>query len=145
MPPALSVLSHLRWDFVYQRPQQLMERIAEHCRVFYVEEPEFNPGRTEMTVREANRNVFVCRPQTSCARPGFQDEQLPEIAGQLKALVKRHQLSDYGVWFYTPMALPLLDAMQPEVVVYDCMDELSAFRGAPAKLLEREQALFGRA
>jgi UDP-galactopyranose mutase len=145
MPPALIVLSHLRWDFVYQRPQHLMERIAAHSKVFFVEEPELRPGRAEMTVREVASNIFVCRPQTSCTTPGFVDPQLPEVAVQLKSLLQRFQLRDYGVWFYTPMALPLLDAMQPAVVVYDCMDELSAFRNADPKLLAREQALFGRA
>jgi hypothetical protein len=145
MPPALIVFSHLRWDFVFQRPQHLMQRLARHCRVFFIEEPAHSPGRTEMIVREAASNVLVCTPQTSCTKPGFSDEQLPEVATQLQALLQRYELRDYGVWFYTPMPLPLLESLNPRVVVYDCMDELSAFRNAPAQLLAREQALFGKA
>jgi protoporphyrinogen oxidase/glycosyltransferase involved in cell wall biosynthesis len=145
MPPVLIVFSHLRWDFVFQRPQHLMQRLARDCRIFFVEEPVHSPGRTEMAVREAAGNVVVCQPQTSCAAPGFTDEQLPQVATQLQALLQRYELRDYGAWFYTPMAVPLLDSLQPRVVVYDCMDELSAFRNAPAQLLDREQALFAKA
>jgi hypothetical protein len=145
MPPALIVFSHLRWDFVFQRPQHLMQRLGKHCRVFYVEEPAHGPGRTEMTVREVASNVLVCTPQTNCTEPGFSDQELPDVATQLQTLLERYELRDYGVWFYTPMALPLLESLQPRVVVYDCMDELSAFRNAPAQLLAREQALFAKA
>ena len=35
----LIVFSHLRWDFVYQRPQHLMSRLARHYRIFFIEEP----------------------------------------------------------------------------------------------------------
>jgi protoporphyrinogen oxidase/glycosyltransferase involved in cell wall biosynthesis len=145
MPPTLIVLSHLRWDFVFQRPQHLMQRFARHCRVFFVEEPELRAGSPEMHVRGVGRSLFVCRPQTTHRSAGFTDEQLPEVARQLERLIRDREIRDYGVWLYTPMALPLLDGLQPKVVVYDCMDELAAFRGAPQQMLERERALFGRA
>ncbi len=49
------------------------------------------------------------------------------------------------VWMYTPMAMPLLDALDPDLLIYDCMDELSAFMNPPAGLLEHERALLQRA
>ena len=38
--PDILCLSHLRWDFVFQRPQHFLTRFAKHQRVFYVEEPD---------------------------------------------------------------------------------------------------------
>jgi protoporphyrinogen oxidase/glycosyltransferase involved in cell wall biosynthesis len=145
MPPSLIVFSHLRWDFVFQRPQHLMQRLARQCRVFFVEEPESGSGPPEMKVRKIASNLYVCRPQTGARSAGFCDEQLPELGRQLQLLVRDFRAPAHGAWFYTPMALPLLDVLHPSVVVYDCMDELSAFRGAPPQMIERERALFDRA
>jgi UDP-galactopyranose mutase len=39
------------------------------------------------------------------------------------------------------MALPLAQHLKPKAVIYDCMDELSAFLGAPPELIERERQL----
>jgi len=81
----------------------------------------------------------VFRPHTPIASPGFNDEQFPILRELLKELLP--QIENYVVWFYTPMALPLAEEMQPMAVVYDCMDELSAFLNAPPQLLERESHL----
>jgi len=43
------------------------------------------------------------------------------------------------------MALDFASEISPDVTIYDCMDELSLFRGAPARLCENEQELFERA
>lgn len=48
-------------------------------------------------------------------------------------------------WYYTPMAMGFAGHLEADLCVYDCMDELSGFRGAPATLLERERRLFERA
>jgi UDP-galactopyranose mutase len=63
----------------------------------------------------------------------------------VEQLTEEEQLEDYLVWFYTPMALPLASALHPAAVIYDCMDELSAFLGAPPQLLQREEQLLQRA
>ena len=42
--PVIIVFSHLRWDFVYQRPQHLLGRLANKCRVIFIEEPIFAEG-----------------------------------------------------------------------------------------------------
>ena len=85
-------------------------------------------------------NVLVCRPQTPSRAPGFHDEQMPYLRELLRDLVEREHLQDYVLWFYTPMAVPLADGSEPQAVIYDCMDELSAFLNAPPQLLERESA-----
>lgn len=138
------VFSHLRWDWVYQRPQHLISRLAAGRRVFFVEEPQHEPGgEARWNFSEPEPDVLVCRPLTPIASPGFSDEQMPVLHCLVRELRERAQLDEYVVWFYTPMALPLLAGLKPAGVVYDCMDELSAFRGAPPALLDREAALYG--
>jgi protoporphyrinogen oxidase/glycosyltransferase involved in cell wall biosynthesis len=132
------VFCHLRWDFVFQRPQQLMSRLAQHYRIVFVEEPVHHEGKSFMRSYTPAPNVTVYQPHTPVQAPGFHDDQLP----LLKTLLA--DLPDIGAapiaWFYTPMALPLLPT-QAGLVVYDCMDELSAFKNPPKQLLQRETAL----
>src|SRR5687767_14063325 len=142
---SLIVFSHLRWNFVYQRPQHLLSRLARHYRIHFFEEPI--PGQTEerLEISEPAANVRVYRPHSTVASPGFHDDQIPTLQRMVTELMKAERSEDYGVWFYSPMALPLMQDLTPLVVIYDCMDELSAFRNAPRQLLQREGALLKRA
>jgi UDP-galactopyranose mutase len=139
---SLLVFSHLRWDFVFQRPQHLMTRLAKSYRVFFFEEPVHDEGPARIDIHEPSPNVHVCRPHTSPAERGFADSQVPILRRLLENLVRTHDLGSPIVWLYTPMALPLLEGLEPAAVVYDCMDELSAFLNAPPVLMQREHALF---
>lgn len=137
--PTIIVFCHLRWDFVYQRPQQLLSRMAQHYKILFIEEPLFHDGESFMEVFEIAPNVTVYRPNTPISAAGFHDDQLPILKPLLAQIVTTddHPI----VWFYTPMALPLLQELQPGLVVYDCMDELSGFKNSPKQLLQRESAL----
>jgi UDP-galactopyranose mutase len=136
-------LSHLRWNFVFQRPQHLMIRCARDRRVFFVEEPLFRPGVTPHLLIEDSDNVRVVVPQLP-AGISYEDA----LAAQrrlLEQLIETERMSSYVLWYYTPMALSFTDRLSPIAVVYDCMDELSAFKGAPALLKAREAELMRRA
>lgn len=139
--PPLMVFSHLRWDFVYQRPQHLLSRMAENRQVFFIEEPVYdNIYEPYMELSSPCCNVTVARPHTKCLSYGFNDEQLPILAELVQELVEREELIDYVVWLYTPMALPLARTLNPRAVVFDVMDELSAFKDAPQELKDLEQS-----
>ena len=141
------VFSHLRWDFVLQRPQHLMGRFAKDHRVIFIEEPvpvEFtkeNENANYWEIRNGADNIFVCRAHTSEATHGFSDPQIAAMQRMMPDLIRRLQIENHAVWFYTPMALPLIEHFTPKAVVYDCMDELSAFLHAPKELIDREQKL----
>ena len=137
------VLSHLRYDFVFQRPQQLMCRLARRHRIVFVEEPVRTDGPSRLRVWQPTVNVQVLEPQTPLAAAGFHDEQLPMLRELLEPEFAR--LDRPVLWFYTPMALPLVADVPARRVVYDCMDELAAFRFAPRQLQQREAALLRRA
>jgi len=140
-PTTLIVFSHLRWGFVYQRPQQLMSRLAAHYKVLFIEEPAYRDGPAgfDHTVIAPHLEVLV--PRTPVHAPGFHDDQLPVLKRLLTELLGARGIDDYVVWFYTPMALPLVAQMRPRAVVYDCMDELASFKDAPRQLRQRETAL----
>src|ERR1041384_8308221 len=53
--PDLVCFSHLRWDFVYQRPQHLLSRCAQGRRVFFFEEPVYDGGPLRLEVKERGR------------------------------------------------------------------------------------------
>ncbi|QJE02275.1 glycosyltransferase family 1 protein [Massilia forsythiae] len=137
--PTLIVFCHLRWDFVFQRPQHLMTRLAEHYNILFVEEPVHHDGEAYLSKTEVAPHITVCRPHTPIHQWGFHDDQLPTLNTLLADLVPAGERP--VVWFYTPMALPLLQNFDPSLVVYDCMDELAAFKNPPKQLLQRESAL----
>lgn len=137
---AIVTFSHLRWDFVYQRPQHLLSRMAGRHRVFFIEEPVPDDA-PRLELLSPAPNVVVCRPHTPARSTGFCDEQLRLIEPLVKRLIDEQDIRQYIAWFYTPMALPLAEGLKPLAVVYDCMDELSGFLNAPPQLLEREAHL----
>jgi protoporphyrinogen oxidase/glycosyltransferase involved in cell wall biosynthesis len=137
--PTLIVFCHLRWDFVFQRPQHLMTRLAEHYQILFVEEPVYDEGQAHLKKTAVAPNITVCQPHTAIHAAGFHDDQIPTLQTLLADLVPESEQP--VVWFYTPMALPLLQGLHPALVVYDCMDELAAFKNAPKQLLQRETAL----
>jgi UDP-galactopyranose mutase len=139
---SIVAFSHLRWNFVYQRPQHLLSRLAAAHPVFFIEEPELDsegPVRWERSTPQPN--VVVLRPRTPIPGPGFTAEQLAALAPLIADLAIELEDRQLVAWLYTPLALPLAQALGPGLVVYDCMDELSLFLGAPPELLSREAAL----
>lgn len=139
----LLCFSHLRWDFVYQRPQHLMSRFAAGQRVFFIEEPIFDAQHASLDIVWRQRNLWQVRPHLPAGETEWMTEA--KLRRLLSELIKTHQIQQYLSWYYTPMAMGFTDQLNPLVTIYDCMDELSAFRGAPPQLLTRESELLGRA
>ena len=138
------VFSHLRWDFVYQRPQHLLSRLAADHNVYFIEEPIYEENASAYwEPSKPTKGVTVYRPHLPVGGPGFNDEQLPLLKRLVRELLASEELEDKGyvIWVYTPMALPLAKSLAPIAVVYDCMDELSAFKSAPPELIDREAEL----
>lgn len=137
----IAAFSHLRWNFVYQRPQHLLSRLAARHPVAFIEEPELDLKGPRWERSTPQPNVTVYRPRTPVRAPGFHPKQLPVLETLIGEL--RTELGDTNLlaWLYTPMALPVARALAPDAVVYDCMDELSLFHGAPPELVSHEADL----
>ena len=138
----LIVFSHLRWDFVFQRPQHLLTRAAKERRVFFIEEP-LQADEIHFKLRRDPSGVTVCVPHFPVDLEPRRVQQL--LQQWVETLVASQGLDNYAVWFYTPMMLPLAEHLKPKAIVYDCMDELSAFKFAPPELIEREAELLRKA
>ncbi|MFN7930745.1 MAG: glycosyltransferase family 1 protein [Blastocatellia bacterium] len=139
--PDLLCLSHLRWDFVYQRPQHLMSRFARERRVFFVEEPIYDSATPRLDITPRDAGLWVVVPHLPT---GLQDA---EVVAWQQALLQdelllAHGVTDYLLWYYTPLALAFTRHLEPLTIIYDCMDELSAFKNAPLALKQYEAELF---
>ncbi len=139
--PTLLVFSHLRWSFVFQRPQHLLSRLSDRWNILFVEEPVHTAGEAFLERREVDEGLTVLVPHTPVAAPGFDDAQHPVIQRLLENHLATHRLAVDVAWVYTPLAQPMVKPLRPVCTVYDCMDELSAFKNAPAQLRQREAAL----
>ncbi|MCA3254390.1 MAG: glycosyltransferase family 1 protein [Alphaproteobacteria bacterium] len=141
--PLLLVLSHLRWDFVFQRPQHLLTRAARDHDVIVFEEPLFDAGAAHLDIGERAGGVRVAQLHLP---EGMPPEAVlaaqRDAVDQLAATAAGRPL---GLWYYTPMALEFSDHLAADLVIFDKMDELSAFKFAPPRLVELEAALFERA
>jgi UDP-galactopyranose mutase len=141
--PDLVCLSHLRWDFVYQRPQHLFSRCAIERRVFFIEEPVYDDGPIHMDVSKREDGLHIVVPHLTHEVVDVARDAV--MQGLMDRLFKDYRIREHILWYYTPMAMSFTRHLNPVAVVYDCMDELSAFKGAPPALRFHEAELFNRA
>src|SRR3990170_7529449 len=139
----LICFSHLRWNFVYQRPQHLLSRFAKHFRVFFIEEPVIHDTTNNLQLTLSEENVWIVVPHLNSKLS--EKESLNTQKDLLNKFFRNMQIESYLFWYYTPMALEISDHFEPELIVYDCMDELSAFKFAPPELKLREEEMFQKA
>ncbi len=147
-PFTLVVLAHLHWDWVWQRPQQLLTRLAQAGHpVLYVMDPWWNDAATtpRLDLEERAANLTLVTPVISPAH-GDNDWGHYRLVGRLVAdLLAQRGVTDAVYWLYTPLALPAVGGKDDALVVFDVMDELSAFKYAPADMIERDRLALGRA
>lgn len=137
--PVLVCFSHLRWDFVFQRPQQVMSRLAERFKIVFWQEPAEGDALRLDRNKLADWDVEVVTPVHG--PDGASDIQLRNLLDGLVAEIGAPTVR----WYYTPMMTGFSQHLEADCVVYDCMDELANFRFAPADLLERETRLLAAA
>ncbi|MCD0486936.1 glycosyltransferase family 1 protein [Pedobacter sp. MC2016-14] len=143
-PKNLICFSHLRWDFVYQRPQHLLSRFAADANVYYVEEPLMDAeSQNFLTLSKRSDTLTIVIPHIIPALTEAQ--QHTGLTALLDQLFTNIDLDDSIFWYYTPMALNFTAKYKPRLLVYDCMDELSAFKFAPPTLIELEKKLMAKA
>ncbi|MEY2398503.1 MAG: UDP-galactopyranose mutase [Actinomycetota bacterium] len=138
----LVVLSHLRWSFVWQRPQHLISRVAAgYDRAWFVEEPEAVTGLAAPTwqVESAGpvSRVWLQVPAYA-AMQGYDAAACKAYAAELPQVLGE-TAGERAVWLYTPMALDVARALAPTLLVYDVMDDLASFRFAPPELVLRQR------
>lgn len=144
LPSTLICFSHLRWNFVYQRPQHLLTRYATLFNVYFVEEPMYDaPGEPYLNFTLQEESLWVITPHLKW---GFSKDENDKVQKQLlDKMLKGRDVSEMIFWYYTPMALSFSRHYTAGLTIYDCMDELSNFKNAPAELKELENLLLEKA
>lgn len=130
----LVVLSHLSWEWVWQRPQHLISRIARGRRTLFVEEPVGGEVSVPtLRVRDAGpvTRVWLELPEALPLGSEFSGAMTPHYTGALQALLHGRERD---VWLYTPATLQIAEALQPRLLAYDVMDDLSSFAHASPEL-----------
>lgn len=146
----LIVHCHLRWDFVWQRPQQIFSRLAQTHRVLFIEDPMPGDAEPGLELSEPFPNVVRVVPRLPAALSST-DAQCAVVLPMLQRALQQHpllagQFAAPVQWFYSPMTAPCFAGkFGAQALVYDCMDELANFRFAPDDIGAREQLLLSRA
>ncbi|MFN8483427.1 MAG: glycosyltransferase [Anaerolineae bacterium] len=156
--PGILVLAHLGWDFVWQRPQHILSRLAQHYPVIYVNEPQVSPtteGQPQLRVVADERNLTAYQPRFPDRADVLNHWREVYVGLARDAMLRHGWLRVEGgretltrpviLWFYTPMPVYALDSLPHDVVVYDVMDQLANFKGAARDLPQREARLLQHA
>jgi hypothetical protein len=118
-----------------------MSRFARNRRVFFLEEPSFEGAEPQTRQKVCPKTgVHVIQPVLPAGTDPTRVNAM--LRQMLNETIQRNSISEFLTWYYTPMAMEFTGDLDPSVVVYDCMDELSAFSGAPRSMLINEEALF---
>ncbi|HZX81602.1 MAG TPA: glycosyltransferase [Lysobacter sp.] len=142
---------HLRWDFVWQRPQQIFSRLARHHRVLFIEDPVIAEGEPRLAIDEPYPNLVRIVPQIPQHLAVNADKDAEIFLPQIKRALREHPLLAGRFerplhWFYSPMPAPgYMGQFNAVGVVYDCMDELANFRFAPPDIADRERFVMSKA
>jgi glycosyltransferase involved in cell wall biosynthesis len=145
------VHSHLRWDFVWQRPQQLLSRLVAHHPILFVEEPAESTSEPSLDVSLTPEGVVRVVPMLPNAGALSVDERCDLVLPLLDRALHDHPLlagrfASPVQWFYSPMTAPRYCGRFGSIgTVYDCMDELASFRFAPDDIAARETFLLSNA
>jgi len=143
------VHSHLGWDWVWQRPQQFHSRLSQRHRILFVESPVARAEITsaQVTLREVADypNIVVLQMAMPAERwndGAWVDKERRRLVESVLSGPLGADFQDPVQWFYDPMAVTAFAGhLTRASIVYDCMDQLSKFRGAPAELVRREREL----
>jgi glycosyltransferase involved in cell wall biosynthesis len=143
LPQHLICFSHLRWDFVFQRPQHLLSRLSDTFNVFFIEEPVFDAQTPHFSLAERDGNITVVVPHLPDGTNNA--DAIAMQRALVNEFLETQDIQQYAAWYYTPMALQFSGHLNPAITIYDCMDELSAFKFAPAELKVLEAELMRKA
>lgn len=138
----LICFAHHRWNFIYHRPQHLMSRFAKCFRVFYIEEPVFNALSDHYEISLTSDKVIIVVPHLQY------DHKRPDVdmrtQGIIDKLFATENISNYLLWYYTPLALRVSNHLNAKFIVYDCVNDLSALKSATPELKQLELELLSK-
>jgi UDP-galactopyranose mutase len=116
-----------------------MTRFTDYMRVYYIEEYVVDNVQIPfLQLNNISENLWVVTPHLS---EDFVKDEVHIIKELIDKLIEKNNITSFISWYYTPMALDYSRHLKPEKIIFDCMDELSAFRFSPPELKLREHEL----
>jgi glycosyltransferase involved in cell wall biosynthesis len=129
--------------------------MAQQQRVFFVEEPVASVEakipylQRQIWQGENDAEVIVIRLVQPVEQAHWIGHGDPLTAATYQRLLREYLQEQHVrhpiLWLYTPMAQHFINALRPKLLVYDVMDQLSAFKGAPADIVDRDREVLERA
>lgn len=132
----LVVFSHLRWDFVYQRPQHIISRMSNFYKILFVEEPipYTAEQKDKARITKVSKQLSIFQPMV---------DSITDTGKILKEYISNTSIPI--AWFYSAAFVQVLNEFKFDRIVYDCMDELSLFKGASEQIRVQERYLMSEA
>ncbi|MCE6992651.1 glycosyltransferase [Dyadobacter sp. CY323] len=121
-----------------------MTRFAQKGNVYFLEEPLFDVLETPyLQIEKKLPGLWVCVPHlpAGCS----QEKTAEQLKTLLQSFFEVRNCANFIFWYYTPVAFEFSRSFKPDLIVYDCMDELSAFKFAPPRIKFMEQQLLAKA
>jgi glycosyltransferase involved in cell wall biosynthesis len=137
---------HLSWSWVWQRPQQFLSRLAKTHPLLFVETHCSDVTDSEIVRKlvDGHANIQILEMHFPADR--WHDGEFIDL--ERRRLLQRAIADTEGafdraiLWINDPMSVTAFAGHLGEsMIVYDCMDELSQFSGAPPSLIGREKKL----
>ncbi|WP_433830447.1 glycosyltransferase [Flavobacterium anhuiense] len=129
------VFSNIEWQCVYQRPQHILNRMAESMKILYIEEPSYN------SKNKKSGHLTIIKEKLHVLKPNVANI---ETIGEILPLYIKNKHIPIG-WFYDPAFCPLLESFQFDTIVYDCMNELSSLKDTDKQVIDQEKYLMANA
>jgi glycosyltransferase involved in cell wall biosynthesis len=140
-------ICHLSWDWVWQRPQQFLSRLAKTHPLLFVQTHCTDAPESFVRVRGTDSSpqttiLEIHLPSSRWHDGRFIDMERRELLQRALATDLKGDFDRAILWINDPMAVTAYAGQLNEtMIVYDCMDELTQFAGAAPELVDREKEL----
>jgi len=143
-PKNLLCFSHLRWDFLLQRPQHLLLRFASDINVYFVEDPVFDAKEKPFfSFGTRSETLWKVVPHLVSGLSSGQVDRC--MTALIDEFLRDAELSQWTFWYYNPLAQSFVKKHKPGLTVYDCMDEVSGLKYGPEEMSILEKKLLEKA
>lgn len=138
-------ISSVDWEPLWTRKQQVMSRLPVSNRILYVEPPIswlspikdpacWGKWRTwKEGIRPLSDNIFLLSPPVmppfGNVYTGVNRINQKILAGTIRDATRRLNMRDPILWTYLHSSAPLAGSLGEKLLVYDCVDEHSEYKG----------------
>lgn len=140
-------LSDMNWDFMRQRPQQLMTALAAHYPVLYVRNGQDLikhlirriKGEKHHYLEKIDTQLYALSPirflsvrRYPFLHKIFREKMIANIVNDAKKL----GFHNSALWIYSPSMSDMIGCFGEKIVIYDCVDDHAQFSPEHAEAVQ---------